>query len=107
MCLGVAPGVRRLWDFRTGVRRAARAAAGAAGVRAAAGRGGQVRVALVYSSLTSRNLYDAATAESPPRLLDGVRSGVTSDRRIKENIKDIEDDVALTQLRLLQPKTYI
>jgi len=31
---------------------------------------------------------------------------VTSDERIKENIKDIEDDVSLKQLRLLKPKTY-
>ena len=52
---------------------------------------------------------------NPPGLNFGIRCDqaivcsylvVTSDRRIKENIKDIEDDVALTQLRLLQPKTY-
>ena len=47
------------------------------------------------------------------RLVNGVSltynreiPDVTSDRRIKENIKDIEDDDALKQLRLLKPKTY-
>jgi hypothetical protein len=29
-----------------------------------------------------------------------------SDSRIKENIQDLQDDVALQQLRLIQPKTY-
>lgn len=51
----------------------------------------------------------------PPNLNFGIKCDqaivcsylvVTSDKRIKENIKDIEDDVALTQLRLLKPKTY-
>jgi hypothetical protein len=31
---------------------------------------------------------------------------VTSDRRIKDNINNINDDIALQQLRLLSPKTY-
>ena len=51
----------------------------------------------------------------PPNLLFGIKCDqaihcsyliVTSDKRIKEDIKDIEDDVALKQLRLLEPKTY-
>ena len=50
-----------------------------------------------------------------PNLLFGIKCDqaincsyliVTSDERIKQNIKDIEDDVALSQLRLLKPKTY-
>jgi hypothetical protein len=32
--------------------------------------------------------------------------GAVSDTRIKENIQDVQDDVALQRLRLIQPKTY-
>ena len=69
-----------------------------------------------YSDSQSDYLTNGGSVQAnPPGLNFGIRCDqaivcsylvVTSDRRIKENIKDIDDDVALTQLRLLQPKTY-
>ena len=69
-----------------------------------------------YTDSQSDYLTNGGSVQAnPPGLNFGIRCDqaivcshivVTSDRRIKENIKDIEDNVALTQLRLLQPKTY-
>ena len=69
-----------------------------------------------YTDSQSDYLTNGGSVQAnPPYLNFGIRCDqaincshvvVTSDRRIKENIKDIEDDDALKQLRLLKPKTY-
>ena len=69
-----------------------------------------------YTDSQSDYLTNGGSVQAnPPYLNFGIRCDqaivcshivVTSDRRIKENIEDIVDDVALKQLRLLQPKTY-
>lgn len=69
-----------------------------------------------YTDSQSDYLTNGGSVQAnPPYLNFGIRCDqaincshvvVTSDRRIKENIEDIVDDVALTQLRLLKPKTY-
>jgi hypothetical protein len=69
-----------------------------------------------YTDSQSDYLTNGGSVQAnPPGLNFGVRCDqaivcsylvVTSDRRIKENIEDIVDDVALKQIRLLKPKTY-
>ncbi len=69
-----------------------------------------------YTDSQSDYLTNGGSVQAnPPGLNFGIRCDqaivcshivVTSDRRIKENIKDIVDDVSLKQLRLLKPKTY-
>ena len=69
-----------------------------------------------YTDSQSDYLTNGGSVQAnPPGLNFGVRCDqaivcsylvVTSDRRIKENIEDIVDDVSLKQLRLLKPKTY-
>jgi hypothetical protein len=41
-----------------------------------------------------------------PFFIVGGGFSANSDSRIKENIQDVQDDVALQRLRLIQPKTY-
>ena len=69
-----------------------------------------------YTDSQSDYLTNGGSVQAnPPYLNFGIRCDqaivcshivVTSDRRIKENVKDIVDGVALEQLRLLKPKTY-
>ena len=58
--------------------------------------------------ITDTQEFDKPTIDlySENTILTGNRFVVNSDRRIKTNIMDIDDDRALRDLRLLKPKTY-
>ena len=75
-------------------------------VNGSAGNTGAVRY-FNYSGLSGQNQYlTSISIQTSNGILSGDYVAVASDRRVKENIVDVDDDSALTTLRMLKPKKY-